>query len=79
MNSTIKISYKIKNLLEKEKNYPKETFESVIVRLLNATHEDDNLSAQTIKNIKEGIADVKAGRVYTTEQLTKKLALKSKK
>lgn len=79
MNSTIKISYKIKNLLEKEKNYPKETFESVIVRLLKNIHEDDDLSTQTIKNIKEGIADVKAGRVYTTEQVAKKLGLKSRK
>lgn len=76
MNSTIKISHKIKNLLEKEKNYPKETFESVIVRLLNAIHEDDNPSAQTIKNIEKGIADIKAGRVYTTEQVKTKLGLK---
>lgn len=77
MNSTIKISHKIKNLLKKEKNYPKETFESVIVRLLNATKDDP--SAQTKKNIEKGIADIKAGRVYTSEQVKKKLGLKSKK
>jgi predicted transcriptional regulator len=76
MNSTtLKISHKIKNILEKEKNHPKETLESVIARLLKAAHEDDKLSAQTIKNIEEGIADIKAGRVYTTEQLNKELGL----
>ncbi|HVZ62285.1 MAG TPA: hypothetical protein VG896_01205 [Candidatus Nitrosotalea sp.] len=76
MNSTtLKISHKTKSILEKEKNHPKETLESVIVRLLKATREDDNLSAQTIKNIEEGIADIKAGRVYTTEQLNKELGL----
>lgn len=74
-STTLKISHKTKNFLEKEKNHPKETLESVIIRLLKATHEDDNLSAQTIKNIEEGIADIKAGRVYTTEQLSKELGL----
>ena len=71
----MKISRKLKNILESEKNYPKETLESVIARLLKANREDDNLSAQTIKNIEEGIADIKAGRVYTTAQLNKELGL----
>ena len=76
MNSTtLKISHKIKSILEKEKNHPKETLESVIARLLKNAREDGKLSAQTIKNIEEGIADIKAGRVYTTEQLNKELGL----
>jgi predicted transcriptional regulator len=44
---------------------------------LNAIHDDP--SVQTIKNIEKGIADIKADRVYTTEQVAKKLGLKSKK
>lgn len=74
--STIKISKKIKNDLRKQMNHPKETYESVITRLLKITQEDDVLSKSTIKNIEEGVADIKAGRVYTSEQVKKKLGLK---
>ena len=48
----------------------------MIARLLKNTQEDEELSAEEIKNIEEGIADIKAGRVYTSEQVKKKLGLK---
>lgn len=73
--STIKLSKKIKNDLKKQMNHPRETYESVIARLLQIT-QDDTLSKATIKNIEEGIADIKAGRVYTSEQVKKRLGLK---
>lgn len=74
--STIKLSKKIKNDLKKQMNHPGETYETVITRLLKITQEDDVLSKQVIKNIEVGIADIKAGRVYTSEQVKKKLGLK---
>jgi hypothetical protein len=74
--STIKLSKKIKNDLKKQMNYPGETYEDVIIRLLNIIQEDDVLSKQVIKNIEEGIADIKAGRVYTSEQVKKRLGLR---
>ncbi|MBI5698092.1 MAG: hypothetical protein HZC29_06355 [Thaumarchaeota archaeon] len=73
--STIKLSKKIKNDLRKQMNHPRETYETVIARLLKIT-QDDMLSKATIKNIEEGIADIKAGRVYTSEQVKKRLGLK---
>lgn len=73
--NTIKLSKKIKNELKKQMNHPRETYESVIARLLQITQED-TLSKATIKNIEEGIADIKAGRVYTSEQVKKRLGLK---
>ena len=57
-------------------SHPGETYESVITRLLRASKEDDVLSKQTIKDIEAGIADIKAGRIYTSEQVKKKLGLK---
>ena len=57
-------------------NHPRETYEAVIARLLKITQEDDVLSEEVIKNIEEGVADIKAGRVYTSEQVKKKLGLK---
>ena len=74
--STMKLSIKTKKLLEKRKNYPKEPLEHVVARLLNITQEEDVLSPSVIKNIEEGIADIKAGRVYTSEQVKKKIGLK---
>jgi len=72
----MKLSVKTKKLLEKRKNYPKEPLEHVVARLLNITQEEDILSPSVIKNIEEGIADIKAGRVYTSEQVKKKIGLK---
>ena len=74
--STIKLSKKLKDDLRKQMNHPGETYETIIARLLRAIQEDDILSKAVIKNIEEGIADIKAGRVYTTEQVKKKLGLK---
>ena len=74
--STIKLSKKLKNELRKQMNHPRETYEMVIARLLKSTQEDDVLSEEVIKNIEEGVADIKARRVYTSEQVKKKLGLK---
>lgn len=74
--STIKLSKKIKNDLRKQMNHPGETYETVIARLLKTAQEDDVLSKAVIKNIEKGIADIKAGRVYTSEQVKKKLGLR---
>lgn len=57
-------------------NHPRETYETVIARLLKNTQEDNVLSKAIIKNIEDGVADIKAGRVYTSEQVKKKLGLK---
>jgi predicted transcriptional regulator len=74
--STIKLSKKLKNELRKQMNHSRETYETVIARLLKITQEDHVLSEEVIKNIEEGVADIKAGRVYTSEQVKKKLGLK---
>jgi hypothetical protein len=73
--STIKLSKKLKNDLKKQMNHPRETYESVITRLLKINQEDDILSDEVIKNIEEGIADIKAGRVYASDQVKRKLGL----
>lgn len=74
--STIKLSKKLKNDLRKQMNHPGETYETVIARLLKITQQDDVLSGEVIKNIEEGVADIKAGRVYTSDQVKRKLGLK---
>lgn len=76
MNSTtIKISHKTKSGLEKQKTHPGDTYENVISRLLDYVSQDDVLSPQNIKDMEQGIADIKAGRIYTSAQVKKRLGL----
>lgn len=72
----MKISKNTKKKLSEQKNYPKETLEDVVLRLLKFSERDDELTPQDIKDIEEGLADIKAGRVVTTEQLRKNLGLR---
>ena len=75
MPTTIQLKEDTKLILEKQKLYPNETFDTVIQRLISKKDYDDELSPEIIQNMEEGIADIKAGRTYTTEQLNKELDL----
>ncbi len=76
MYTSIQIEKEIKTRLDKLKNHPRETYNEVLARLLKIAQDDDVLSPTVIKNIEEGIADIKAGRVYSSAQVKKKLGLK---
>ena len=52
-SATIKISKKTKSRLEKQKNHPGETYDAVLVRILEYISQDDNLCPKTIKSIKK--------------------------
>ncbi len=73
--STIRLSKETKDHLAKKKNHPGETYEQVIDRLLRLTEQDDVLSDEAIRDIEEGIADIRAGRMHTSEQIREKLGL----
>lgn len=75
MPTTIQLEDETKINLELQRLYPNEPFNDVVQRLLAKKDYDDILSPKTIQNIEDGIADIKAGRVYTTEQLDKDLRL----
>lgn len=74
--TTIQISRPLKKKLEKLKVYPDETMNNLIERLADSNIDHEPLSEDDIKGIEEGLADIKAGRVYTTKQLREKLGLK---
>ena len=77
MVTSIQLEKRTKAKLEKLKIFPRESYDDVVNRLLNVTEEDEGiLSEKTIKDLEEGVADIKAGRVYTSEQVKKKLGLK---
>ena len=72
MATTIQISEDLQKALTKRKFVEKETYEEVIWDLLEDTME---LSKETKKHIEQARKDIAEGRVYTHEQVKKKLGL----
>ena len=73
--TTIKVSDKTRTILAEQKLHVGETLEQVINRLLKFQLADDYLDEQTIKDMQEGLDDIKSGRVYTTKQLKNELGV----
>lgn len=74
--TTIQVDEETKKMLERMKMFPRETYNQVIERLARKEAEEETLSPETVRNIEESLKDIKAGRVYTTEEVRKKLGLK---
>jgi predicted transcriptional regulator len=71
--TTIQISRELQKMLEERKLVANESYEEVIVDLLEDTME---LSEETKRDIAQARADVKAGRVKTLEQVKRELKLR---
>ncbi len=74
--TTIQIRKSLKKKLEDLKAYPNETMDQLIERLADSKIDYEPLSEDEIKGIEKGLADIKAGRVYTLEEVKKKLGIK---
>jgi predicted transcriptional regulator len=72
MTTTIQVSSKLMEALKDRKMYDKESYEAIIWDLLEDSME---LSEETKKHIELAKKDIKAGRVYTHEQIKKELNL----
>ena len=70
MATTIQITEKLQKELSKKKMFEKETYEEVIWDLMEDSME---LSEETKRHIAQAEKDVKEGRVYTHEQVKKRL------
>lgn len=77
MVTSIQLDNKTKARLEKMKSFPKESYDDVVNRLLNVANDDEGiLSKHTIKNIEKSLAEIKAGKVVSHEQVKKRLGMK---
>lgn len=70
--TTIQISTQLKNALSKMKISKNESYEEIIWDLIEDRKE---LSDETLANIAEAEEDVKAGRIYSLEEVKKDLGL----
>ena len=74
MATTIQISQELLEQLKKRKLYAKESYEEVI---WDALEDSMELSEETKKRIAIAEAEVKAGEVYTLDEVKKELGLKN--
>jgi len=75
MVTTIQLEERVKNMLEKMKSNPAETYNKVIKRLI-VNVEEYELSPKTVKNIEHALEDIKKGRTYSTAEVKKKLHIR---
>lgn len=72
MATTIQVSEGLKEALNQRKLYENETYEEVIMNLLEDASE---LSKETKKLLRQAEADVKAGRVRSFEDVKRELGV----
>jgi predicted transcriptional regulator len=72
MATTIQVSRDLLRKLKERKLFDKESYEEVI---WDALEDSMELSKETKKRIKLAEADIKAGKVYSLEQVKKELGL----
>jgi predicted transcriptional regulator len=72
--TTIKVTPDVKKKLDRLKRFPRESYNEIISRLTEVVEEDE-ITEKDIRDIEEALEDIKAGRVYSTNQLREKLGL----
>jgi len=72
MDTSIQISKRLQKELLKRKFFNKETYEEVIWDMIE---DNEELNAQTKKELSEARAEIKAGKVHTLAKVKKELGL----
>jgi len=74
MATAIQISEETKNKLDYLKDYPKESYEKIIEKLVNiAAEEDLELSEETKMEIEQARKEFRAGKSVSFEEVKKKI------
>jgi predicted transcriptional regulator len=67
-STTVWISPETKKRLKGMKRHPRETYEDVILRLIDSSEDAEPLSDEAIRGIEESLEDIKAGRLVTLDE-----------
>ena len=73
--TTICIDPKVKDMLTSLKRDPRESYNSVVDRLVNMAIDEEALSDEAIKGIEEALEDIKHGRLHSEEEIMKEFDL----
>jgi len=69
--TSVRMRTDTKALLDDLKLNPRETYDDVVRRLAESAYDDEPMTPEEIKAMEEGIADIKAGRVFTLDEIMK--------
>lgn len=75
MATTIQIQPETKSRLEALKIHPRESYDETLNRLLDMAYDPEPLSEETLQQIEEGIADIRAGRLRSLEAIVQEQGL----
>lgn len=71
--TTVQLRTETKNKLDTLKLHPRETYDELIDRLADAAFDDEPLSEDEIRDIRESENDIKAGRVRNLREIMRDL------
>ncbi len=60
---------------DRPKPHPEKSYDSVIRRLIEAGTDEEPLPGEVLRRIGEALEDLRAGRVYTTEEVKRELGV----
>jgi len=69
--TSVRMRAETKALLDDLKLTPRETYDDVVRRLAESAYDDEPMTPEEIEAMEEGIADLKAGRVFTLDEIMK--------
>jgi predicted transcriptional regulator len=72
-STTIKIDTELKDRLNTLKIHPRESYNDVIERLVAIAVDEEPLSQEMIRDLERSLEDLKAGRVYTLDEVMAEL------
>jgi predicted transcriptional regulator len=70
---TVKIDVELKSRLNTLKIHPRESYNDVIERLVDMAVDEEPLSEEAIRDLERSLEDLRAGRVYTLEEVMAEL------
>ena len=73
MKTTIQVDVEVKKMLDELKIHERESYSSVIRRLIMSRIDEEPLSRETLKKIEEALEDIKSGRLYTSEDVRREV------
>lgn len=73
--TTVWITPANKDRLEGLKRHPRESYNDVIGRLLDMAVDEEPLSEDAIQGIEEALEDIKAGRLYSEDDIRKEFGV----
>lgn len=71
--TSVRMRTDTKALLDDLKLNPRETYDDVVRRLAEAAYDDEPLTPEEIEAMEEGIADLKAGRSRSLDEIMREL------